>query len=68
MLFRSGFFEYKLSPWDFAAGRLFVEEAGGKISDARGAPLQLEVGSVVASNGLLHDEIIEITSKRAPTL
>ncbi|MEE2936754.1 MAG: inositol monophosphatase family protein [Planctomycetota bacterium] len=63
-----GFFEYKLSPWDFAAGRLFVEEAGGKISDARGASLQLEVGSVVASNGRLHDEMIEITSKRAPTL
>ncbi|MEM8668971.1 MAG: inositol monophosphatase family protein [Planctomycetota bacterium] len=60
-----GFFEYKLSPWDFAAGRLFVEEAGGQISDAVGNPLELNVGSVVASNGKLHDLMIEITSKRA---
>lgn len=60
-----GFFEYKLSPWDFAAGRLFVEEAGGKVTTATGQPLPLEVGSVVASNGKLHDKMIEITSKRA---
>ncbi len=60
-----GFFEYQLSPWDFAAGRLFVEEAGGNVSDAKGNPLELKVGSVVASNGKLHDKMIEITRKRA---
>lgn len=60
-----GFFEYQLSPWDFAAGRLFVEEAGGKVTDAQGQPLELKIGSVVASNGSLHPKMIEITSKRA---
>lgn len=60
-----GYFEYQLSPWDFAAGRLFVEEAGGKVTDAFGDPLELKVGSLVASNGHLHDIMIEITSKRA---
>jgi len=59
-----GFFEYKLAPWDFAAGRLFVEEAGGKISDANGSELTINPSSVVASNGKLHEAMIEITSKR----
>jgi len=61
-----GFFEYQLSPWDFAAGVLFVEEAGGKISDGRGCKLPLEKTSVVASNGKLHDAMIEITAKHHP--
>lgn len=61
-----GFFEYQLSPWDFAAGVLFVREAGGKVTDGRGAALTLEKTSVVASNGNLHDKIIEITSRHHP--
>ena len=32
------FFEFELSPWDFAAGRLFVEEAGGKVTTCQGRP------------------------------
>src|SRR5262249_2850138 len=40
------YFEYELSPWDFAAGRLFVEEAGGRVTTARGAPLPLARSSV----------------------
>ena len=35
------YFEYELSPWDFAAGRLFVEEAGGRVTTAAGEPLPL---------------------------
>lgn len=61
-----GFFEYKLSPWDFAAGRLFVEEAGGRVTDAKGDLLPLEKTSVVASNTLLHDAIVEITLRHHP--
>jgi len=57
------FFEYLLSPWDFAAGVLFVQEAGGEITNAWGEPLPLEKSSVVASNGLLHPTVIEITGK-----
>ena len=33
------FFEMKLSPWDYAAGSLLVEEAGGKVTDLDGNPL-----------------------------
>ena len=58
-----GFFEYKLSPWDFAAGMLFVQEAGGKITDATGQPLRIAQSSVVASNAKLHELMITITSK-----
>lgn len=49
------FFEYHLSPWDFAAGRLILEQSGGKITDGRGRPLAIAKSSVLASNGLLHD-------------
>jgi myo-inositol-1(or 4)-monophosphatase len=61
-----GFFEYTLSPWDFAAGRLLVEEAGGKITTTSGQPLPLEQSSVLASNGSLHDSILAIVSNYQP--
>ena len=62
----SGFFEYQLSPWDFAAGRLFVEEAGGRVSTAAGAPLGLTASSVLASNAHLHEAILAITQAHHP--
>lgn len=53
-----GFFEPRLSPWDFAAGMLLVQEAGGKVTDFEGEPLDfLKRGSVVASNGKIHEEL-----------
>ena len=61
------FFEYQLSPWDFAAGVLFVQEAGGQVTDAKGNPLRLEKSSLVASNGRLHEVAIGITSRHHPT-
>ena len=60
------FFEYELAPWDFAAGRLFVEEAGGRVTDGRGEPLPLRKTSLVASNGLIHDEVVEIVRAHHP--
>jgi myo-inositol-1(or 4)-monophosphatase len=60
------FFEYQLSPWDFAAGALFVEEAGGRISSTAGSPLAYEKSGVLASNGLLHAEMLEITGRHHP--
>lgn len=60
------FFEYQLSPWDFAAGRLFVEEAGGRVTTARGEPLPLARSSLLASNGPLHDAVLEITGRHHP--
>lgn len=62
----SGFFEYQLSPWDFAAGRLFVEQAGGRVTTAGGAPLGITASSVVASNGRLHEALLAITRPHQP--
>ena len=61
-----GFFEYRLAPWDFAAGRLFVEEAGGKVTTCRGRELTLGDSTVLASNGLVHDELLEIVGQHHP--
>lgn len=61
-----GYFEYQLSPWDFAAGRLFVEEAGGRVTDCSGGPLPLVCTTLLASNGGLHDALIEIVKKHRP--
>lgn len=53
-----GFFESLLSPWDFAAGMLLVREAGGKVTDYAGMPLNLlQRGSVIATNGKVHEEL-----------
>lgn len=54
-----GFWEMKLSPWDVAAGCLIVEEAGGRTSDAAGGGEHWSGLYVVASNGSLHDAILE---------
>ena len=58
-----GYFEYKLSPWDFAAGILFVEEAGGKVTDCAGAPLPLAKSTILATNQLLHAPILQIVER-----
>jgi myo-inositol-1(or 4)-monophosphatase len=60
------FFEYKLSPWDFAAGQLIVTEAGGRISDARGGPLGFKPSSVLASCPGLYEQSLEITTRHHP--
>jgi myo-inositol-1(or 4)-monophosphatase len=60
------YFEYELSPWDFAAGRLFVEEAGGKVTDARGGPLPLGKSSILATNGTLHPAMLEVVARHHP--
>lgn len=54
-----GFFEPRLSPWDFAAGLLLVKEAGGQVTDFGGEPLGFSRRtSVAASNGKIHGELL----------
>jgi len=60
------YFEYQLSPWDFAAGQLLVQEAGGRISTCRGEPLPLEKTSVLAGNAPLYDLMLDLTSRHHP--
>jgi myo-inositol-1(or 4)-monophosphatase len=52
------FWEFKLNPWDTAAGILLVEEAGGRVSGFSGTAFQLDSREVLASNGLLHAELM----------
>jgi myo-inositol-1(or 4)-monophosphatase len=52
------FWEFNLNPWDTAAGILLVEEAGGQVTDFAGAPFQLDSSEVLASNGLIHGELV----------
>jgi len=66
--FYGAYFEYQLSPWDFAAGRLLVEEAGGRVTTASGEELGLCKGSVLASNGFLHPKMLEIIQQTAGQL
>ena len=54
-----GFWEQDLHPWDTAAGKVIVEEAGGKVSDYRGEPYTPYLKSVIASNGHIHGAMIE---------
>lgn len=54
-----GFYEHKLQAWDSAAGFLMVEEAGGRVTDFDGTPYSLYQPRLLATNGAIHDEMIE---------
>ena len=54
------FWEFGLNPWDMAAGRLLVAEAGGKFSGMHGEPHQLRGPDLLVDNGLIHEEILEL--------
>ena len=53
-----GFWEFNLNPWDLAAGVLLVEEAGGQVSGFFGQPFRLQDRDVLASNGLIHADLL----------
>jgi myo-inositol-1(or 4)-monophosphatase len=57
-----GFWEEGLKPWDVAAGSLLVEEAGGRVSKYDGQPLSIYTPPIVASNGLLHEQMMRVLS------
>jgi myo-inositol-1(or 4)-monophosphatase len=54
------FWEFNLNPWDTAAGILLLEESGGRVTDFAGGPFRLDSREVLASNGLIHDEMIAL--------
>jgi myo-inositol-1(or 4)-monophosphatase len=56
------FWEFKLRAWDVAAGLLIIDEAGGRTTDRTGGPPPRSGQEVVASNGLLHAEILTLLS------
>ena len=54
------FWEFKLNPWDTAAGVLLVHEAGGLVTGFTGQPFLLDSREILASNGLIHNELTSL--------
>lgn len=55
-----GFWEQSLHPWDMAAGALIVQEAGGTVTNLRGAPYSSRGRSVLATNGDIHRAMLDV--------
>jgi len=55
-----GFWELQLKPWDTAAGKVIVEEAGGKITNYAGEPYSIYGETLLATNSHIHQEMVEI--------
>lgn len=58
-----GFWEVSLHPWDMCAGKLIVEEAGGLVTDFNNNPMNIFSKQVLASNGKIHNRMIEILNR-----
>jgi len=55
-----GLWALRLGAWDVAAAGLFVEEAGGRITNLVGDAVDLDAPAVVASNGRIHDDMLAV--------
>lgn len=60
------YWEKHLQPWDWAAGWLLVQEAGGLITNLQGEPWSLGKNYLVASNGLVHQELLALLQSVIP--
>lgn len=60
-----GYWELKLHPWDVAAGYIIVREAGGVVSDISGSRSDIREKTIVASNGSIHDQMLEVLQQDA---
>jgi myo-inositol-1(or 4)-monophosphatase len=59
-----GYFEVALCPWDCAAGKLILEEAGGKMTTWQGDPFTIRSGhTILATNGAIHQEAVTLLSR-----
>ena len=61
-----GFWELKLKPWDTAAGWLLITEAGGTVTDFNGGTYGLRSPNLLATNGLIHKEMLRILTETDP--
>lgn len=55
-----GFWELQLNPWDTAAGKVILEEAGGKITNYEGDPYSIYGDTIIATNTHIHPEMVEV--------
>jgi len=53
-----GMWERNLKPWDTCAGYIILKEAGGKITNLEGKPYHIQIDNLVASNGIIHQDIL----------
>jgi myo-inositol-1(or 4)-monophosphatase len=60
------FYEHQLQAWDSAAGFLMVEEAGGRVTDLKGGQYSPYQPGIIASNGVIHDELLEWIKGNVP--
>ncbi|HSD82488.1 MAG TPA: inositol monophosphatase family protein [Anaerolineae bacterium] len=61
-----GYWEWRINPWDIAAGALMVTEAGGQVTMPDGSAFDLFARKIVASNGPIHEEMIGTLAKSLP--
>jgi len=62
-----GFWELKLQPWDVAAGRVIVLEAGGRVSDFQNSDPGLSSDETLATNSLIHEQMVNILKMGSST-
>lgn len=62
-----GFWEVRLNPWDISAGALMIEEAGGQVSLLDGGQFDSRLGEIIASNGRLHTQMVDVIRSRKRT-
>jgi len=62
-----GYWELKIHPWDVAAGILMVTEGGGRVTSFKGESYTIYDGDIVASNGWIHEEMLEVIRKVVQT-
>jgi len=55
-----GYWERRLNAWDLTAGAAVVSSAGGRLSSLSGGPADLTQGDLLASNGLIHDAMVDL--------
>ncbi len=55
-----GFWEVHLHPWDICAGKLIVEEAGGRVTDFDGNKTNIFTKRILSTNGKIHEQVIEV--------
>jgi myo-inositol-1(or 4)-monophosphatase len=58
-----GFWEQSLQAWDVMAGALIVQEAGGRVTGIDGSEWQPYAGHVLATNGHLHDQMVDVVRR-----
>jgi myo-inositol-1(or 4)-monophosphatase len=61
-----GFWELQLNPWDTAAGKVIVNEAGGKITNYAGKPYSIYGKTILATNTLIHSEMLGVLKEVRP--